>query len=128
MLVVLRRRCHRAGEDLAGHLDERLCGRRERPTPPHQPDRPDREAAKYQVFPLDDRVTERENPAVAGRIDLLGDRASITYRAGMRRFTEETTLNVKNRSHSITADVDLPETTAEGVIIAQGGRFGGWTL
>ncbi|CAM5478719.1 hypothetical protein [Streptomyces coeruleorubidus] len=65
---------------------------------------------------------------MAGRIDLLGDRASVTYRAGMRRFTEETTLNVKNRSHSITADVDLPETTAEGVIIAQGGRFGGWTL
>jgi hypothetical protein len=86
------------------------------------------EAAKYQVFPLDDRVTERENPAVAGRIDLLGDRTSVTYRAGMRRFTEETTLNVKNRSHAITADVDLPETPADGVIIAQGGRFGGWTL
>ncbi|WNZ11704.1 arylsulfatase [Streptomyces sp. 11x1] len=86
------------------------------------------EAAKYQVFPLDDRVTERENPAVAGRIDLLGDRTSVTYRAGMRRFTEETTLNVKNRSHSITADVELPETAAEGVIIAQGGRFGGWSL
>jgi arylsulfatase len=86
------------------------------------------EAAKYQVFPLDDRVTERENPAMAGRIDLLGDRTSITYRAGMRRFTEETTLNVKNRSHSISAEVDLPQTAAEGVIIAQGGRFGGWTL
>ncbi|KUL32159.1 arylsulfatase [Streptomyces regalis] len=86
------------------------------------------EASKYQVFPLDDRVTERENPAMAGRIDLLGDRTSVTYRAGMRRFTEETTPNVKNRSHSITADVDLPETTTEGVIIAQGGRFGGWTL
>ncbi|KKD01836.1 hypothetical protein TN53_43860, partial [Streptomyces sp. WM6386] len=76
------------------------------------------EAAKYQVFPLDDRVTERENPVMAGRIDLMGERTSITYRAGMRRFTEETTLNVKNRSHSITAHVDLPEgTTAEGVLI-----------
>jgi arylsulfatase len=86
------------------------------------------EAAKYQVFPLDDRVTERENPAVAGRIDLVGERTSIIYRAGMRRFTEETTLNVKNRSHGITADVDLPDTGADGVIISQGGRFGGWSL
>lgn len=46
----------------------------------------------------------------------------------MRRFTEETTPNVKNRSHSITADIEVPDTTAEGVLIAQGGRFGGWTL
>jgi arylsulfatase len=86
------------------------------------------EAAKYWVFPLDDRVTERENPAVAGRIDLIGDRTSVTYRGGMRRFTEETTPNVKNRSHSITADIDVRETPAEGVLIAQGGRFGGWSV
>jgi arylsulfatase len=80
------------------------------------------------VFPLDPRVTERENPTLAGRIDLLGDRQSVTYRGGMRRFTEETTPNVKNRSHSITADVEIPETGATGVIVAQGGRFGGWSL
>jgi arylsulfatase A-like enzyme len=86
------------------------------------------EAAKYQVFPLDPRVTERENPTLAGRIDLLGDRQSVTYRGGMRRFTEETTPNVKNRSHSITADVDVPETGVTGVVVAQGGRFGGWSL
>lgn len=86
------------------------------------------EASRYNVFPLDDRVTERENPEVAGRIDLLGDRTSVTYRAGMGRFTEETTLNVKNRSHSVTARVDVPEGGAEGVLIAQGGRFGGWSV
>lgn len=86
------------------------------------------EAAKYQVFPLDDRVTERENPAVAGRLDLLGDRKSVTYRGGMRRFTEETTPNIKNRSHSIIAEIEVPDAGAEGVIIAQGGRFGGWSL
>ncbi|WP_020672162.1 arylsulfatase [Amycolatopsis nigrescens] len=95
------------------------------------------EAAKHQVFPLDDRVTERENPAVAGRIDLLGDRSSVTYRGGMRRFTEETTPNIKNRSHSVTADINVPDVPdvpgvpgsgAEGVLIAQGGRFGGWSL
>jgi arylsulfatase len=86
------------------------------------------EAAKYQVFPLDPRVTERENPTLAGRIDLLGARRSVTYRGGMRRFTEETTPNVKNRSHSVTADVEVPPSGATGVIVAQGGRFGGWAL
>ncbi|GAB3270453.1 arylsulfatase [Kineosporia babensis] len=85
------------------------------------------EAAKHQVFPLDDRVTERENPTVAGRIDLLAGRRSITYHGGMRRLTEETTPNVKNRSHSITADIEVVEG-ANGVIIAQGGAFGGWSL
>lgn len=86
------------------------------------------EAAKHQVFPLDSRVTERENPNLAGRLDLLGARLSVTYRPGMRRFTEETSPNVKNRSHSIVADIAVTDTAAEGVIIAQGGRFGGWSL
>lgn len=86
------------------------------------------EASKYKVFPLDDRVTERENPQVAGRIDLFAGRRSVTYRAGMGRFTEETAPNVKNRSHRITAHVDIPGAGADGVIIAQGGRFGGWSL
>ena len=86
------------------------------------------EASKYNVFPLDDRVTERENPEVAGRIDLFSGRTSVTYRAGMGRFTEETTLNVKNRSHSVTVRVDVPEGGGDGVLIAQGGRFGGWSL
>ncbi len=85
------------------------------------------EAAKHQVFPLDDRVTERENPTVAGRIDLLAGRRSITYHGGMRRLTEETTPNVKNRSHSITASLEVPES-ANGVVIAQGGSFGGWCV
>jgi arylsulfatase len=92
------------------------------------------EAAKNQVFPLDDRVTERENPVLAGRVDLFDGRRSVTYRGRMRRFTEETSPNVKNRSHSIVADVEIATGGAaaaggaEGVIIAQGGRFGGWSL
>ena len=85
------------------------------------------EAARYQVFPLDPRVTERENPTLAGRVDLLGDRRSVTYHGRIRRLTEETTPNVKNRSHRITAHVDVTDP-ADGVIIAQGGRFGGWSL
>ncbi|MFD4190892.1 arylsulfatase [Amycolatopsis thermoflava] len=86
------------------------------------------EAAKHNVFPLDDRVTERENPRLAGRVDLLGDRTCVTYRGGMTRFTEETTPNVKNRSHTIVADVETSGPGADGVVVAQGGRFGGWSL
>ena len=87
------------------------------------------EGMKYNVFPLDDRVTERENPVLAGRLDLLYGRNTMTYRAGMGRFTEETTLNVKNRSHTITAKVTVPNSgEVSGVLIAQGGRFGGWSL
>lgn len=86
------------------------------------------EAAKHQVFPLDNRVTERENPALAGRLELLAGRTSVTYRGGMTRFMEETTLNVKNRSHSLTADVEVTGDDASGVLVAQGGRFGGWSL
>jgi arylsulfatase A-like enzyme len=86
------------------------------------------EAAKHQVFPLDDRVTERENPVLAGRVDLLGGRRSVIYRGRMRRFTEETSPNVKNRSHRIVADVETVGAGVDGVIIAQGGRFGGWSL
>jgi arylsulfatase A-like enzyme len=86
------------------------------------------EARKYRVFPLDDRVTERENPQVAGRQDLLAGRTSMTYRPGMGRFTEETTLNTKNRSHRVTASVTVHDESVDGVIVAQGGRFGGWSL
>jgi len=55
------------------------------------------EASKYKVFPLDDRVTEREHPEIAGRIALFTGRNSVTYRAGMGRFTEETTPNMKKQ-------------------------------
>jgi arylsulfatase len=86
------------------------------------------EAAKHQVFPLDDRVTERENPEIAGRIAPGEERESATYSGGMRRLTEETTPNVKNTSHRITADVELTGKETHGVVVAQGGRFGGWSL
>lgn len=86
------------------------------------------EAAKYNVFPLDDRMTERENPREAGRLDLHGDRSTITFHGSGLRLTEETAPNVKNRSHTITALVDVPEDGGSGVLVAQGGRFGGWSL
>jgi arylsulfatase len=85
------------------------------------------EAARHQVFPLDDRVTERENPAVAGRLDLHQGRTSIELGPRAGRLTEEAAPNVKNRSHTIT--VRLVGTAGDsGVLVAQGGRFGGWSL
>ncbi|MEH6592587.1 MAG: arylsulfatase [Halioglobus sp.] len=85
------------------------------------------EAIKHDVLPLDDRVFERFNASIAGRPDLMGDRTSLTVYPGMN-MTENAFINVKNRSHSITAEVEIPEGGAEGVILAQGGRFAGWSL
>jgi arylsulfatase A-like enzyme len=85
------------------------------------------EGQRYQVFPLDDRVTERENPELAGRFDLHHGRTSLTFGPHTGRLTEETAPNVKNRSHTITVDIEVTET-ANGVLVAQGGRFGGWSL
>jgi arylsulfatase A-like enzyme len=86
------------------------------------------EAEKYNVLPLDDRTAERFVPALAGRPSLMGPRTSITLYPGMTAMAENATLDIKNRSHSVTAIVQIPNKGAEGVIIAQGGRFGGWSL
>ncbi len=86
------------------------------------------EGEKYNVLPIDDRVIERMNPALAGRPDLLGDRTSLTLYDGMDGMLENTFMNVKNRSKTITAELEIPEGGANGVILAQGGRFGGWCL
>ncbi len=87
-----------------------------------------KEAIKYRVLPLDDRTLERLNPASAGRPDLMGNRTSLTLSEGMVGMSENVFINIKNRSISITADVEIPEGGANGVILAQGGRFGGWSL
>ena len=86
------------------------------------------EAIKNRVLPIDDRVLERVNAATAGRPDLMGERTSLTLYEGMVGMSENVFINVKNRSLSITADVEIPLGGANGVILAQGGRFGGWSL
>jgi len=58
----------------------------------------------------------------------MGDRTSLTLSPGMDSMSENVFINIKNRSLSITADVEIPQGGANGVIIAQGGRFGGWSL
>ncbi len=85
------------------------------------------EARKHHVLPLDDRVTERENPYVAGRLDLHHGRASISFGPSVGRLTEEAAPNLKNRSFVITADLEVGPNV-NGVVAAQGGRFGGWSL
>ncbi len=86
------------------------------------------EARKYHVLPIDDRTVQRMNAALAGRPDLMAGRTSLTLYPGMDGMLENTFINVKNASLSITADIDVPEGGADGVILAQGGRFGGWSL
>ena len=87
-----------------------------------------KEAEKYNVLPIDDRVIERMNPALAGRPDLMGDRKSLTLYDGMNGMLENTFLNVKNQSKTITAELEIPTGGANGTILCQGGRFGGWSL
>ena len=85
------------------------------------------EAVRYNVLPLDDRRVERFLAEVAGRPTLIKGKSQLLF-SGMGRLTENTVLNLKNKSHSITAEIVLPTEAANGVIIAQGGAFGGWSL
>jgi len=87
------------------------------------------EAEKNHVLPIDDRLFERIIASNVGRPDLMQGRTSLTLAEGMTGMTENVFLSLKNKSHSITAEVVIPEATvANGILIAQGGRFGGWAL
>ena len=85
------------------------------------------EATRYNVLPLDDRVAERLNPDTAGRPILIKGDTQILF-GGMGRLSENSVVSVKNKSHSVTAGIQVPPSGAEGVIIAQGGNIGGWSL
>jgi arylsulfatase len=87
-----------------------------------------KDASKYRVLPIDDRLIERLVASTAGRPDLMEGRTSLTLAPGMDSMSENVFINIKNRSLSITADVEIPKGGANGVILAQGGRFGGWSL
>lgn len=86
------------------------------------------EASKYNVFPLDPRQRERFDPRTAGRPDLVAGRTAMTLYPGMSRLNENTVINIKNTSFTVTASVSLGEQPSQGAIIAQGGSFGGWCL
>ncbi|MBX3385037.1 MAG: arylsulfatase [Phycisphaeraceae bacterium] len=87
-----------------------------------------REAERNNVLPIDDRTVERTNAALVGRPDLMAGRTSLALGEGMTGMSENVFLNIKNRSKSITADVEAPTDGAHGAIIVQGGRFGGWAM
>ncbi|HXV32940.1 MAG TPA: arylsulfatase [Gaiellaceae bacterium] len=85
------------------------------------------EARKYNVLPLDDRRVERIDPETAGRPTLIKGTSQLLF-AGMGRLSESSLVNIKNRSHAVTAEIVVPEGGANGVVVAQGGAFGGWSL
>jgi len=85
------------------------------------------EATRYKVLPLDDRMTEKMNPDTAGRPILIKGKTQLLY-GGMGRLSENCVLNLKNKSHSVTVEIEVPEKGAEGVIISQGANIGGWSL
>ena len=86
------------------------------------------EAAKYHVLPIDDRVFERLDGALVGRPDLMAGRTSMTLSEGMTGMMESIFINVKNRSKVLTAEIEVPAGGGNGTLLAQGGRFGGWSL
>jgi arylsulfatase A-like enzyme len=85
------------------------------------------EAARYNVLPLDDRGAERINSDMAGRPVLIKGKSQILF-GSMGRLNENCVLNIKNKSHSVTAEIEVPPKGAEGVIVCQGGSIGGWSL
>jgi arylsulfatase A-like enzyme len=85
------------------------------------------EATRYNVLPVDDRIAERLNSDTAGRPLLITGDSQILF-GSMGRLSENSVLNTKNKSHSVTAEIVVPKEGAEGVIVAQGGNIGGWSL
>jgi arylsulfatase A-like enzyme len=85
------------------------------------------EARKYNVLPLDDRRIERFNSDLAGRPVLVAGKSQLLF-GGMGRLSENVVINIKNKPHSVTAELEVPDSGAEGVIVSQGGEFAGWSL
>jgi arylsulfatase len=85
------------------------------------------EAARHNVLPLDDRRVERFNADIAGRPQLIRGKRQLLF-GGMKRLSENSVVVVKNKSFAVTADIEVPDGGAHGVIIAQGGSYGGWSL
>jgi len=85
------------------------------------------EATRYKVLPLDDRMVERMDPDTAGRPVLIKGKTQLLF-GGMGHLLENCVVNLKNKSHSVTAEIVVPEKGAEGVIVSQGANIGGWSL
>ena len=84
------------------------------------------EAARHNVLPIDSSFADRANPALRPSFNV--GRTDFTYYPGMIRIPEANAPDIKNKSFHITADVEIPEGGADGILVTQGGRFGGWGL
>jgi len=85
------------------------------------------EAIKHNVLPLDDRGAERMLAETAGRPTLVRGNSQLFF-PGMGRLSENSVVSIKNKSFSVTAEIEVGSKPANGVIIAQGGKFGGWSV
>ena len=85
------------------------------------------EATRHNVLPLDDRGIERALPEIAGRPTLVRGNRQLLF-GGMGRLSENSVVSIKNKSHAVTAEIVVPDGSAQGVIVAQGGGIGGWSL
>ncbi|ESU26112.1 sulfatase [Flavobacterium limnosediminis JC2902] len=83
-----------------------------------------KEAETYHVLPLDDRLLERTNAELMGRPTVMGNRTSVTYGEGMKGMGVDVFIDLRNKSYSITATIEVKDN-GNGVIVCQGGRFGG---
>lgn len=83
------------------------------------------EAAKYNVLPLDNSTLTRWN---GPKPSLRGDRKIFTYSGELSGVPNSAAPNILNKSYTITAEVDIPKGGAEGMIVTDGGRFGGYGL
>ena len=84
------------------------------------------EAKKYDVLPLDDRFAERGDPRL--RPSLIAGRTAFIYYPGANRIPEPSAADTKNASHTITASIEVPQGGADGVLVAEGGAAGGYSL
>jgi arylsulfatase A-like enzyme len=86
------------------------------------------EAAKYNVLPLDWRGTIRMNAEAMGRPSLIGHRTKMTYYPGTIGLPDAASPPMCNKSWTITADIEIPDGKAEGMIVTHGGLEGGYGL
>jgi arylsulfatase len=83
-----------------------------------------KDAEKFHVLPIDDRLLERTNAELMGRPTVMGNRSTVTYGEGMKGMGVDVFIDLRGKSYTITSEVAV-DANGNGVIVCQGGRFGG---
>ena len=86
-----------------------------------------KEAEMHHVLPIDDRLLERTNAELMGRPTVMGKRNSVTYGEGMKGMGVDIFIDLRGKSYTITSEVAV-DANGNGVIVCQGGRFGGFSF